>query len=184
MLRVVNSLRVVGVTSRSDSLSWRPLCECHFHWFTDIFPRTKGWGHGKIGGRSKTLRRSLHNILGRRGAFFCVVGSFGLFSSEKRQKDKCPDLPFLGVLIFLGLFWPRKYPWCFECLQQFFSVSQKFHWGREGNKNIFFRWFALVFYLNTKESKIGERKNRERGVKSGSGWVGFGGGVIQTGVAL
>ena len=59
----------------------------------------------------------------------------------------CPDLPFLGVLIFLGQksFLTKEIPWCFECFRLFFSVFLVVLLGSRGVKNPWcFVWFSLV----------------------------------------
>ena len=57
-----------------------------------------------------------------------------------------PDLLFLGVLIFLGLFKPRKFLGVLGVFQLFSSVFLGVVWGSEEAKIPWcFGWFSLVF---------------------------------------
>ena len=83
-----------------------------------------------------------------------LLRTFACFCERLRlERLRFPDLPFLGVLIFLGLFEPRKFLGVLSVCSCFLLGFSRVYWGR-GGKNPCFGWVFLGFYLNTKEWKI------------------------------
>ena len=69
-------------------------------------------------------------------------------------QDICPDLPFLGVLFFLGLFEPRKFLGALSVSSCFSLFSRGFLGFRGGKNSLVFGVVFRGFDLNTKERKI------------------------------